>query len=349
MPHTAKIVDELCFIKSMHTDAINHDPAATFIQTGSQLPGRPSLGAWLSYGLGSDNENLPSYVVLVTKNKYGQPLYSRLWGNGFLPSQYQGVQFRAGKHPVLYLHNPPGVSNSDRRVQLDYLQQLENINLEAENDPEIEARISQYEMAYRMQSSVPEVMSVENEPDYIYEMYGEDAKTPGTYAANALLARRLIERGVKSVQLYHQGWDQHGNLPNAIKAQCKETDQATAALITDLKQRGLLEDTLVVWGGEFGRTSYTQGKLTPDNYGRDHHPRCYTIFMAGAGVKKGFSIGQTDDLGYNIVKDPVHVHDFQATLLHLMGINHEKLTYKFQGRRYRLTDQFGTVVNDILA
>ncbi len=349
MPHTAKIVDELCFIKSMHTDAINHDPAATFIQTGSQLPGRPSLGAWLSYGLGSDNENLPSYVVLVTKNKYGQPLYSRLWGNGFLPSQYQGVQFRAGKHPVLYLHNPPGVSDSDRRVQLDYLQKLENINFETENDPEIEARISQYEMAYRMQSSVPEVMSVENEPDYIYDMYGEDAKTPGTYAANALLARRLIERGVKSVQLYHQGWDQHGNLPNAIRTQCKETDQPTAALITDLKQRGLLEDTLVVWGGEFGRTSYTQGKLTPENYGRDHHPRCFTIFMAGAGVKKGFSIGQTDDLGYNIVKNPVHVHDFQATLLHLMGIDHEKMTYKFQGRRYRLTDQFGKVVNEILA
>ena len=349
MPHTAKIVDELCFIKSMHTDAINHDPAATFIQTGSQLPGRPSLGAWLSYGLGSDNENLPSYVVLVTKNKYGQPLYSRLWGNGFLPSQYQGVQFRAGKHPVLYLHNPPGVSDSDRRVQLDYLNELEQLNLKEEKDPEIEARISQYEMAYRMQSSVPDVMSVEDEPDYIYDMYGDDAKTPGTYAANALLARRLIERGVKSVQLYHQGWDQHGNLPNAIRTQCKETDQATAALITDLKQRGLLEDTLVVWGGEFGRTSYTQGQLTPTNYGRDHHPRCFTIFMAGAGVKAGFSMGQTDEFGYNLVKDPVHVHDFQATLLHLMGVDHERLTYKFQGRRYRLTDQFGNVVNEILA
>ncbi len=349
MPHTAKIVDELCFIKSMHTDAINHDPAATFIQTGSQLPGRPSLGAWLSYGLGSDNENLPSYVVLVTKNKYGQPLYSRLWGNGFLPSQYQGVQFRAGKHPVLYLHNPPGVSDSDRRVQLDYLNELEQLNLKEEKDPEIEARISQYEMAYRMQSSVPDVMSVEDEPDYIYDMYGEDAKTPGTYAANALLARRLIERGVKSVQLYHQGWDHHGNLPNAIKTQCKETDQATAALITDLKQRGLLEDTLVVWGGEFGRTSYTQGQLSPTNYGRDHHPRCFTIFMAGAGVKAGFSMGQTDDFGYNLVKDPVHVHDFQATLLHLMGVDHERLTYKFQGRRYRLTDQFGNVVKEILA
>jgi len=349
MPHTAEIVDDLCFIKSMHTDAINHDPAATFIQTGSQLPGRPSLGAWLSYGLGSDNENLPGFVVLVTKDKYGQPLYSRLWGNGFLPSEYQGVQFRSGKHPVLYLNNPPGVSDADRRAQLDQLNKLEQLNYEALEDEEIKARMAQYEMAYRMQSSVPDVMSVENEPDYIYEMYGEDSKKPGTYAANALLARRLIEKGVKCVQLYHQGWDQHGNLPSAIKTQCNETDQPTAALIKDLKMRGLLDETLVVWGGEFGRTSYTQGELTIDNYGRDHHPKCFTVFMAGAGVKKGFSFGATDDFGYNIISDPVHVHDFQATLLHLMGINHEQLTYKHQGRRYKLTDQFGKVVNDILA
>jgi len=349
MPHTSEIVDDLCFIKSMHTDAINHDPAATFIQTGSQLPGRPSLGAWLSYGLGSDNENLPGFVVLVTKDKYGQPLYSRLWGNGFLPSEYQGVQFRSGKHPVLYLNNPPGVSDTDRRAQLDHLAKLEQLNYEAIEDEEIKARMAQYEMAYRMQSSVPDVMSVDNEPDYIYDMYGEDSKKPGTYAANALLARRLIEKGVKCVQLYHQGWDHHGNLPSAIKQQCKETDQPTAALIKDLKMRGLLDDTLVVWGGEFGRTSYTQGQLTIDNYGRDHHPKCFTVFMAGAGVKKGFSFGTTDDFGYNITSNPVHIHDFQATLLHLMGINHEQLTYKHQGRRYKLTDQFGKVVNDILA
>tara|TARA_Y100000385_G_C13104834_1_gene646882 strand:- start:3851 stop:5290 length:1440 start_codon:yes stop_codon:yes gene_type:complete len=348
MPFTSEIVDDLCFIKSMYTEAINHDPAATFIQTGSQLPGRPSLGAWLSYGLGSENENLPNFVVLVTKDKFGQPLYKRLWGNGFLPSHHQGVQFRAGKHPVLYLHNPPGVEDADRRSQLDVLKQLEEINLENTNDPEIEARINQYEMAYRMQTSVPEVMDVDKEPDYIYDMYGPDSKKPGTYAANALLARRLIEKGVKSVQLYHQGWDHHGNLPNAIKVSCKETDQPTAALIKDLKQRGLLEDTLVVWGGEFGRTSYTQGQLTSDNYGRDHHPRCFTIFMAGAGVKGGFTYGATDDFGYNLADNPMHVHDLQATILHLMGLNHEKLTYKHQGRRYRLTDQFGVVNHNIL-
>lgn len=348
MPYTSEIVDDLCFIKSMHTEAINHDPAATFIQTGSQLPGRPSLGAWLSYGLGSENENLPNFVVLVTKDKYGQPLYKRLWGNGFLPSHHQGVQFRAGKHPVLYLHNPPGVDSDARRDQLDVLKALEEINLEKVKDPEIEARINQYEMAYRMQTSVPDVMDVEKEPEYIYDMYGPDSRTPGTYAANALLARRLIEKGVKSVQLYHQGWDHHGNLPNAIKTQCKETDQPTAALIKDLKQRGLLEDTLVVWGGEFGRTSYTQGQLTPTNYGRDHHPRCFTIFMAGAGIKGGMTYGATDDFGYNLTENPMHVHDLQATILHLMGLNHERLTYKHQGRRYRLTDQFGVVNHDIL-
>ena len=348
MPHTAKVVDDLCFIKSMYTEAINHDPAITFIQTGSQFPGRPSIGAWLSYGLGTDNENLPSFVVLVTKDKYGQPLYSRLWGNGFLPSEHQGVQFRAGKNPVLYLSNPPGVSGETRREQLDYLKQLQEVQYDNLEDPEIKARIAQYEMAYRMQTSVPEIMDTAGEPDYIYDMYGEDSRIPGTYAANCLLARRLAERDVKFIQLYHQGWDQHGNLPNAIKVQCKETDQPTAALIKDLKQRGLLEDTLVIWGGEFGRTAYSQGKLTVDNYGRDHHPKCFTIFMAGAGVKAGFSYGSTDEFGYNIATNAVHVHDFQATLMHLLGVDHERLTYKFQGRRYRLTDVHGHVVKDIL-
>lgn len=350
MPHTAKIVDELCFIKSMHTDAINHDPAVTFIQTGSQLPGRPSMGSWLSYGLGSENADLPSFVVLITKGKAGgQPLYSRLWGNGFLPSHHQGTQFRAGKDPVLYLDNPSGISAKGRRTQLDYLNELEQLSFQQNGDPEIKARMNQYEMAYRMQTSVPEIMSVEKEPDHIYEMYGEDSKTPGTYAANCLLTRRLAERDVRFIQLYHQGWDAHGDLPNNMKKQCGETDQATAALIKDLKQRGLLEDTLVIWGGEFGRTAYSQGKLTETNYGRDHHPKCFTMFMAGAGVKKGFSYGSTDEFGYNITSNPVHVHDFQATVLHLLGINHEQMTFKHQGRRYRLTDVHGHVVKDILS
>ncbi|MEP0132171.1 MAG: DUF1501 domain-containing protein [Eudoraea sp.] len=350
MPHTAKIVDELCFIKSMYTEAINHDPAITFLQTGSQIPGRPSIGSWVSYGLGTDNKNLPEFVVLVTKGKTGgQPLYARLWGNGFLPSQHQGVQFRSGKDPVLYLTNPPGVDGVIRRDQLDHLQQLEKLNHQDIGDPEILARMAQYEMAYRMQTSVPEIMDTSNEPDYIYDMYGEDSKKPGTFAANCLLARRMAEKDVKFIQLYHQGWDQHGNLPNAIKVQCKDTDQATAALITDLKQRGMLEDTMVIWGGEFGRTNYSQGQLTPDNFGRDHHPKCFTIFMAGAGIKKGITLGATDDFGYNVVQRPVHVHDFQATLMHLLGVNHEKLTFKFQGRRFRLTDVHGKVINEILA
>ncbi len=349
MPHTAELVDELCFIKSMHTDAINHDPAATFLQTGSQFPGRPSIGAWLSYGLGSMNDNLPTYVVLVTKDKYGQPLYSRLWGNGFLPSQHQGIQFRAGKNPVLYLNNPPGVAPEAREKQLSILQKLEQQHYENVEDPEIKARMSQYEMAFRMQTSVPEIMDVSKEPDYIYDMYGPDAKKPGTFAANCLLARRLIEKDVRFVQLYHQGWDSHGNLPNSMRQQCKETDQPTAALIKDLKQRGLLEDTLVVWGGEFGRTNYSQGKLTPTNYGRDHHPKCFTIFMAGAGVKPGFSYGSTDEFGYNIAENPVHVHDFQATLLHLLGMDHERLTFRYQGRRFRLTDVHGNVVKAVLS
>jgi len=349
MPYTAEITDELCFIKSMQTDAINHDPAATFIQTGSQFPGRPSIGSWVSYGLGSDNENLPNFVVLITKDKFGQPLYSRLWGNGFLPSEHQGIPFRPGKDPVLFLKNPPGVSSEMRKDQLDYLEELQNLQYNEFEDPEIKARISQYEMAFRMQTSVPEIMNTDGEPDYIYEMYGEDSKKPGTYAANCLLARRLAEKDVKFIQLYHQGWDAHGGLPKLMKRQCKETDQPTAALIKDLKQRGLLEDTLVIWGGEFGRTNYSQGALTPTDYGRDHHPKCFTIFMAGAGVKKGLVYGNTDDFGYNIVNNPVHVHDFQATLLHLMGMDHERLIYKHQGRRFRLTDVSGNVVKDILS
>lgn len=348
LPYTSQIADDICMVKSMYTEAINHDPAATFMQTGSQLPGRPSIGSWLSYGLGSDNDNLPSFCVLVTKNKFGQPLYARLWGNGFLPSEHQGVQFRSGKDPVLYLSNPAGVRDQDRKKQLDYLRKLQEMQFEREEDPEINARIKQYEMAYRMQTSVPEVMNVSNEPDYIYDMYGPDSRNPGTFAANCLLARRLAERGVKFIQLYHQGWDHHGNLPNAIKPMCKETDQPSAALIQDLKARGMLDDTLVIWGGEFGRTNYSQGKLTKDNHGRDHHPRCYSLWMAGGGVKSGFSYGKTDEYGYNVVENPVHVHDFQATIMHLLGVDHEKLTFKFQGRRYRLTDVHGNVVHDII-
>ena len=350
MPHTAKIVDDLCFIRSMHTEAINHDPAITFFQTGSQQPGRPSFGSWLSYGLGSDNENLPAFCVLLSRGREGdQPLYAKLWGNGFLPSLHQGVQFRSGKDPVLYLNNPPGVKANSRRRMLDALSEMHQQQYEAVIDPEINSRIAQYEMAYRMQTSVPETMNIANEPDYIYEMYGEDSRKPGTFAANCLLARRLAERNVKFIQLYHQGWDQHGNLPNDIQIMAKSVDQASAALVMDLKQRGLLEDTLVVWGGEFGRTNYSQGQLTKDNYGRDHHPRCFTVWMAGGGVKKGMVYGETDEFGYNIVKDPVHVHDFQATLLYLLGVDHEKLTFKHQGRRYRLTDVHGHVVKDVLA
>lgn len=349
MPHTAKIVDELCFVRSMYTEAINHDPAITFVQTGSQFPGRPSMGSWVSYGLGSDNANLPAFVVLVTKGKNGQPLYSRLWGNGFLPSEYQGVQFRAGANPVLYLSNPPGVTTSSRRTQLDHLNELQKIQLDEFEDPIIGAKMAQYEMAFRMQTSIPEVMDVSTESEATYKMYGEDARKPGTFAANCLLARRLAEKGVKFIQLYHQGWDQHNNLPRDLPKQCKETDQASAALIMDLKQRGMLDDTLVIWGGEFGRTNYSQGQLTATSFGRDHHPRCFTIFMAGAGVKRGIAYGETDEFGYNITSNPVHVHDFQATVMHLLGIDHERLTYRYQGRRFRLTDVSGKVVKDILA
>ncbi|RED95249.1 DUF1501 domain-containing protein [Marinoscillum furvescens] len=348
MPHTAEVVDDLCFIKSMYTEQINHDPAITFFQTGHQLPGRPSIGSWVSYGLGSDNENLPAFIVLNSKNAGGQPLYARLWGNGFLPTEHQGVQFRSGKDPVLYLNNPENYDGHDRAEMLEYLKQMNEIQHSVYGDPEINARIAQYEMAYRMQTSVPEITDMSDEPDYIFDMYGKDSRNPGTYAANCLMARRLIEKDVKFVQLYHRGWDQHAYLPGGIKNQCRNTDQGTAALIKDLKQRGLLEDTLVIWGGEFGRTVYSQGKLTPDNYGRDHHPRCFTMWMAGAGVKPGFTYGATDDFSYNITENPVHVHDFHATLLHLMGVDHERLTYKHQGRRYRLTDVHGHVVKDIL-
>lgn len=349
LPYQSKIADELCFIHSMHTDAINHDPAVTFMQTGSQFPGRPSIGSWVNYGLGSENENLPGFIVLITKNGGGQPLYSRLWGNGFLPSKHQGVRFLSGKDPVLYLSNPTGISHEDRKAQLALLREMQEGQFETLNDPEIEARIAQYEMAFRMQSSVPEISDISGEPDYIYDLYGEDSRNPGTYAANCLLARRLVEKGVKFIQLYHRGWDHHNNLPKQLPRLCKQTDQASAALIIDLKQRGLLDDTLVIWGGEFGRTNYSQGTLTNTNYGRDHHPKCFSLWMAGAGIKKGMSYGATDDFSYNIVENPVHIHDFQATLMHLLGIDHERFTYKSQGRRYRLTDVHGKVVKDILA
>lgn len=349
-PHTAKIVDELCIIKSMHTDAINHEPAVMFMQTGSQLSGRPSIGSWLSYGLGSDNKDLPNFVVLMSKSYGGaQPLNSAAWSNGFLPSHHQGVQFRNGKDPVLFLNNPPGINQNDRKSAINYINELNTYQNDFYQDLNIQSQIKQYEMAYKMQQSVPEAMNVKEEPEHVYELYGEDVKIPGTFAANCLQARRLAERDVKFIQLYHTGWDHHGNLPSNIKKQAKATDQATAGLIKDLKQRGLLEDTLVIWGGEFGRTSFSQGRLTMDNYGRDHHPGCFTMWMAGAGVKKGLVYGQTDDFSYNVVENPVHVHDFQATLLHLLGIHHEKLNFKYQGRRFRLTDVHGKVIKDLLA
>jgi hypothetical protein len=350
MPYTAQIADELCFIRSMQTDAINHDPAVTFFQTGAQQGGRPSIGAWLSYGLGSENDNLPAFVVLLSRAREGdQPLYSWLWGSGFLPSQHQGVPFRSGRDPVLYLGNPDGIDKTTRRRMLDVLREMHQEEHARILDPEIDARIAQYEMAYRMQTSVPDAMDLSEEPDYIFDSYGPDSRVPGTFAANCLLARRLAERDVRFIQLYHQGWDQHGNLPDDIRIMCKSTDQASAALVLDLKQRGLLDDTLVIWGGEFGRTNYSQGKLTIDNYGRDHHPRCFTIWVAGGGVKRGFTYGETDDFGYSVVRDPVHVHDFQATLLHLLGIDHEQLTFRHQGRRFRLTDVHGKVVHALLA
>ncbi|MEM9411151.1 MAG: DUF1501 domain-containing protein [Planctomycetota bacterium] len=349
LPHTAKTVDDLCIVKSIHTEAINHDPAITFFQTGSQIAGRPSIGAWLAYGLGSINENLPSFCVLVTKGKGGQPLYSRLWGSGFLASTHQGVQLRAGKDPVLYLSNPPGISSKSRRAMLDNLEAMHELQMAEAIDPVVSARIAQYEMAFRMQSSIPEVANVGDEPEHVLDLYGPDVKKPGSFAANCLLARRLAERDVRFIQLFHRGWDHHNGLPGGIRNQCRETDQACAGLIQDLKQRAMLDDTLVIWGGEFGRTAYTQGKLTATSYGRDHHPRCFTMWMAGGGAKAGTVYGETDDYSYNIAKNPVHVHDFHATVLRLLGIDHEQLTYKFQGRRYRLTDVHGHVVSPIIA
>jgi hypothetical protein len=349
LPYTAQVVDDLCIINSMYTEQINHDPAITFFQTGHQLAGRPSIGSWLSYGLGSENQNLPAFIVLVSKDaSKDQPLYARLWGNGFLPSEHQGVQFRSGKDPVLFLNNPEGYDGADRKEMLDYLSKLNALQNDTWGDPEIDARIAQYEMAFKMQTSVPEVMDLKDESEETFELYGPGSKDKGSFAANCLLARKLLEKDVRFVQLYHQGWDHHGDLPRNIAKQCKQTDQATAALLMDLKRRGLLEDTLVVWGGEFGRTVYSQGKLSATSYGRDHHPRCFSMWMAGAGVKPGITYGQTDDFSYNIEKDPVHVHDFQATLLHLMGIDHEQLTFKYQGRRFRLTDVHGKVVSGVL-
>jgi hypothetical protein len=335
----------------MHTEAINHDPAITFFQTGFQLAGRPSMGAWLSYGLGSENNDLPAFVAMVSQGtaRTDQPLYDRLWGSGFLPTQYQGVKFRSEGDPVLYLSNPSGINDRVRRRILDDLARLNQLKLAELGDPEIRTRIEQYEMAYRMQSSVPELVNVSDEAEHVFEMYGPGSRQPGTFAANCLLARRLAERGVRFIQLFHRGWDQHSDLPEQIAKQCQDTDQASAALIKDLRQRGLLDDTLVVWGGEFGRTVYCQGKLTHDNYGRDHHPRCFTIWLAGAGIRGGLTYGQTDDFCYNISADPVSVHDLHATMLHLLGIDHTKLTYKFQGRQHRLTDVHGNVVTNLLA
>jgi hypothetical protein len=349
LPATATAADDLCFVKSLYTEAINHDPAITFFQTGSQLAGRPSMGAWLSYGLGSANENLPAFVVLISRDRIDQPLYARLWGNGFLPSTHQGVQLRSGKEPVLYLGNPEGISRTGRRKMLDRLAELHALQVEQTGDAEIEERVAQYEMAFRMQTSVPEVLDVSREPERTFRLYGPEARQPGTFAANCLLARRLAERDVRFIQLYHPGWDHHGGLPGGIRRQCRDVDQACFALLTDLKSRGLLDDTLLVWGGEFGRTNYSQGKLTATDYGRDHHPRCFTVWLAGGGVKTGLTYGATDDFGYNVAENPVHVHDLQATILHLLGIDHERLTYKHQGRYYRLTDVHGKLVQDILA
>ncbi len=353
LPHTAKIADELCFVRSMYTEAINHDPAVTFFQTGAQLAGRPSIGSWLAYGLGSENQDLPAFVVMVSKGsgqpEGGQPLAERMWGSGFLPTRYQGVKFRSTGDPVLYLSDPPGFSRDARRRYLDDLSKLNQMHLGEFSDPEISTRIAQYEMAYRMQTSVPELAALSGEPEHIFELYGPDARKPGTFASNCLLARRLAERGVRFIQLFHRGWDQHTKLPKEIVGQSRDTDQPSAALIQDLKQRGLLEDTLVVWGGEFGRTAYCQGRFAADDYGRDHHPRCFTMWMAGGGIKPGVVHGETDDFSYNIVRDPVHVHDLHATILHCLGIDHTRLTFKYQGRHFRLTDVHGNVVKAILA
>ena len=351
LPHTRGIADEICLVRSLHTDAINHDPAITFFQTGSQLPGRPSMGAWLDYGLGRINENLPSFVVLisVTKDAPGQGLLARLWGSGFLPSAHQGVQFRSAGDPVLYLGDPAGLTRERRRLMLDGMAELNRQSFARVGDPEIETRIAQAEMAFRMQSSVPELMDLAGEPEHILQSYGEDVKQPGTFARNCLLARRLAERGVRFIQLYHRDWDHHGGLQSRLPTLAKDTDQAGAALVRDLKQRGLLDDTLVIWGGEFGRTPYAQGGANREAYGRDHHGKAFSIWMAGGGIKPGISYGATDDFGFNVVERPVHIHDLQATILRCLGIDHERLAYRFQGRQFRLTDVHGRVVKDILA
>jgi len=352
LPHTARVADELCFIKTMHTEAINHDPAITFFQTGAQLAGRPSIGSWASYGLGSENRDLPAFIALLsngTGNPMDQPLYDRLWSSGFLPTQHQGIKFRSSGDPVLFLSNPEGLNASARRRMLDDLSKLNQMQLAEFGDPEIATRIAQYELAFRMQTSVPALTDVSREPASAFDLYGPEARKPGTFAANCLLARRLAERGVRFIQLFHRGWDQHTKLPTQITGQCRDTDQPSAALIQDLRQRGLLDDTLVVWGGEFGRTVYCQGRLTRENYGRDHHPRCFTIWLAGGGIRPSVTFGETDDYGYNIARDPVHVHDLHATLLHCLGIDHTRLTFKFQGRHHRLTDVHGNVVKKILA
>ncbi len=349
LPRTAGIVDEICVVRSMVTDAINHDPAITFLQTGAELAGRPSLGAWLSYGLGSETKELPGYCVLVTQGMGDQPIYARLWGAGFLPAEHQGVQLRGGKDAVLYLADPAGVAREQRGAWLDAVRVVNAVAAVREGDPGIEARIAGYELAFRMQMSVPEVTDVSGESDATFEMYGEDARKPGTFAANCLLARRLLERGVRCVQLFHRGWDHHDGLPGGIKAQAALTDRASAALVMDLKQRGLLEDTLVVWGGEFGRTCYSQGRLTKGNFGRDHHPRCFSVWLAGGGVRAGAVYGETDECGYNVVRDPVSVHDLHATMLRLLGLDHERLVFRHQGRRFRLTDVAGKVVEGVVA
>ena len=350
LPHIGSIVDDITIIKTVNTEAINHDPAITFIQTGFQQPGRPCIGSWLSYGLGAANQNLPSFIVMISSGKESdQPLYQRLWSAGFMASEHQGVQFRSGSDPVLFLNNPPGVNADARRRMLDGLAKLNAKQYQSFADPEINTRISQYEMSFRMQTSVPELVDISKEPESVLDLYGPDVKKPGSFAANCLLARRMAERGVRFIQLYHRGWDQHSSLPKRIREQCQDTDQPSAALVKDLKARGLLDDTLVVWGGEFGRTVYSQGKIEKDNYGRDHHGRNFCIWMAGGGIKGGFSYGQTDDYCYNVVENPVHIHDQNATIMHALGIDHEKLTFRFQGRDYRLTDIHGNVVKDILA
>ena len=352
LPHTARIADRLCVIRSLHTEAINHDPAMTLLQTGHQIAGRPSLGAWLSYGLGSENDNLPTYVVMISRPTgptNAQPLHERMWGAGFLPASHQGVRFSPGKDPVLFLSNPPGIDVARRRAIIDDVAAINRLKYQAYQDPEIQTRIEQYELAFRMQSAVPELADMSQEPASVFEQYGPESRTPGSYAANCILARRLAERGVRFIQLYHRGWDQHNNLPDHIKSQCYDTDQPTAALVEDLAARGLLEDTLVVWGGEFGRTVYSQGTLSKKTYGRDHHPRCFCMWMAGAGVNPGTVIGQTDDFSYNIVDSPVHIHDLNATVLHLLGIDHTRLTFRHQGRDFRLTDVHGLLVPKAIA